>query len=122
MQPRSQQTLTIEAMLKEGKNLSDIARQMGVSRQRIQSIKQRVSQQLVTSTEPVSGGGELVSGLPFKSLTIHVTPAVHDAIVEACEVANRKSPEEQITISEYVEECVINRVVELGLLRRNKRK
>ena len=59
----------------------------------------------------------------MKSLTIYLTPSVHDALVEACAVANRQSPDgEQITIQEYVEECVINRVVELGLLRKKKHK
>lgn len=58
---------------------------------------------------------------PMKSLTIHLTPAVHDALVEACQVTNRQSPEEPITITEYIEECVINRLAELGLLRKNKR-
>ena len=45
-----------------------------------------------------------------------------DPTVEACAVANRKSPDEPITIVEYIEELIINRVVELGLLRKNKRK
>ena len=121
MMVRSQQTLTIEAMLKDGKTISSIARSVGVSRARVQQIKRRVCEQFVNSTEPVSAGGELVSSSPFKPLTISLTPAVHDALVAACEVANRNSPEETITIQEYVEECVINRVAELGLLRRNKK-
>lgn len=120
MHSRSTQTLTIEAMLKAGQSPSAVAREMGVSRQRIHSIKQRLCQQLVNSTEPVSGSGELSNGLPFKSLTIRITPAVHDALVEACEVTNRGCPEEPVTLAEYVEECVINRVAELGLLRKNK--
>jgi hypothetical protein len=58
----------------------------------------------------------------MKALTINITPAVHDALVQACAVANRKAPDgEAITILEYVEECIICNVVELGLLRRNKR-
>ncbi len=122
MMVRSQQTLTIEAMLKDGQTISSIARQVGVSRARVQQIKRRVCKELINSTEPVSAGGELVSSSPFKPITISLTPAVHDALVEACAVTNRQSPEEPITIQEYVEECVINRVVELGLLGRNKRK
>jgi hypothetical protein len=56
----------------------------------------------------------------MKSLTINLTPAVYDALVEACGVANRKTPEEPITILEYVEELVSNRMVELGLLRKKR--
>ena len=117
MLSRSQRTLTIEAMLKEGQSVSSIAREFGVTRQRVQSIKARLLQ----------GGYEAVTGTPagsaspLKVFTISLTLPVHDAVVEACAVTNRKSPEEPITITEYVEECVITRVVELGLLRRKKR-
>lgn len=119
---RSTRTLAIEKLLKQGHAVSTIARDLGVSRQRVHSIKVRVCQQLVNMTEPIdTQAGALVSHLPMKSLTIHFTPAVFDALVEACEIVNRRSPEESITIQEYLEELAINRVVELGLLRRNKR-
>jgi hypothetical protein len=70
----------------------------------------------------VNCAGEQDSTSHMKTITINLTPPVYDALTEACGVANRQSPEEPITILEYVEECVINRVVELGLLRRKKRK
>jgi hypothetical protein len=115
---RNQQTLTIEAMLKKGQSISSIARQVGVSRQRVQNINRRLLRDYeVATATPV----ESPSGSPMKSLSINLTPAVHDALVEACAVANRRAPEESITLQEYVEECVITRVVELGLLRRKKR-
>lgn len=123
MQSRSDTTLSIEARLKAGERVSAIARDLGISRQRVHSIKVRVCQQLVNMTEPIdTEAGALISHLPMKSLTIHFTPAVHDALVAACEITNRQSPDEPITIQEYVEEIAINRVVELGLLRKNKRR
>jgi len=119
---RSSTTVAIEQRLKAGESLSSIARSVGVSRQRVHSIKVRLCQQLVNMTEPIdTQAGVLVSHLPMKSLTIQFTPAIHDALVEACAIVNRRDPEEPITIQEYIEELAINRVVELGLLRRNKR-
>ena len=115
MQSRSQQTLTIEAMLKEGHTASAIAREVGVSRPRVQQIKRRLKEDHESVTAPAEPASTM------KALTIHFTPAVHDALAEACAIANRQSPEEPITITEYIEELVINRVVELGLLRKNKR-
>lgn len=131
MQVRSDKTLLIEAMIREGTPVSSIAREIGVSRGRVQQIKRRMSgdYSLVTDTPSMieGSGGSTFAGLvssasPMKSLTVHFTPAVHDALVEACAITNRQSPEEPITIADYVEELVINRVVELGLLRKNKRK
>ena len=120
---RSQQTLTIEKLLKEANpNISAIARQMGVSRGWVQEINRRLLSDFETVAEPANVDGKQVSNSNMKSLSIHLTPAVFDALVEACAVANRRAPEEPITITEYVEELVISRVVELGLLRRNKRK
>jgi len=133
MLARSQKTLAIEAMVKEGQSISSIARQMGVDRAWVQQVKRRllgdyelatqINRRLLSNYEVASPAETpSPSGSPMKALTICLTPAVHDALVEACEVANRQTPEEPITINEYVEECIINRVVELGLLRRNKRK
>jgi hypothetical protein len=122
MQSRSQQTLSIETRLKAGESLSSIARNVGVSRSRVQHISRRLLRDYESVTDAANGSGEQVSNSHMKSLTINLTPAVYDALVEACEVTNRKFPEEPITILEYVEECVINRVVDLGLLRRKKQK
>jgi hypothetical protein len=58
----------------------------------------------------------------MKHLTIRFTPAVFDALTEACAITNRQDPTDTITVEDYVNELVINRVVELGLLRKNKRK
>jgi hypothetical protein len=105
-----------------------------VSRKWVRKIRERLQTdyQLVSGTSPMgevsnspTPDGLLSSSgmatLP-KTLTLHLTPPVHDALSEACAIANRQNPEDTITLTEYVEELVINRVVELGLLRRNKRK
>ena len=55
---------------------------------------------------------------PMQTLTIHLTNAVHDALVAACTFVNRQSPEDPITIAEFTEELIINKVVEMGLLRK----
>jgi len=127
---RSSKTVQIEARLKAGESLSSIARDLGVSRGRVQQVKRRLlgDYSLVTDTPimiegaatitPVNG---LVSHSPMKSFTVNLTTAVHDALAEACAIANRQSTEGPITIAEYTEELIINRVVELGLLRSRKK-
>jgi hypothetical protein len=70
----------------------------------------------------ITPGGELTSHSPMKSFTLNLTTAVHDALVEACAIVNRNSPEDPITIAEFTEELIINRVVEMGLLRVKKGK
>src|SRR5260370_838295 len=104
MTARNQRTLTIQAMLKEGQSISSIARTMGVSRSRVQQINRRLLadyEAVIATSEPQGATSEPgFSGSPMKSLTINLTPAVHDALVEACAVANRKAPEEPITILE----------------------
>jgi hypothetical protein len=124
MMTRGQRTLEIERMLKgSNRNISAIARQMGVTRQRVRQIEKRLlGDYEKVVTESVSGDCEHISNSPMKALTINLTPSVHDALVEACAVANRKAPEEPVTILEYVEECIICHVVELGLLRKNNRR
>jgi hypothetical protein len=44
---RSKQTLTIEAMLREGQPASSIARTMAASRQRVQHIRRRMSAEFI---------------------------------------------------------------------------
>jgi hypothetical protein len=104
---------------------------MGVSRQPRATVKRSLHSDysLVTDTGsmiPPQGSitpdGELISHSPMKSFTLNLTTAVHDALVEACAIVNRNSPEDPITIAEYTEELVINKVVELGLLRVKKGK
>lgn len=81
---------------------------------------------LVTDTssmipvQPVSPAASVVPSHSMKSFTVNLTTAVHDALVEACGIANRRSPDGPITLAEYTEELIINRVVELGLLRTKK--
>lgn len=110
-------------MLQAGESASSIARSVGVSRPRIQYVKKRMLRGL--QCNPVTGEGLQGSGLllskSMKQLTIRFTPAVYDALVEACTIANRQDPEEQITISDYVEQVTINNLVEMGLVRKHKR-
>lgn len=113
--------------MKAGHNLSSIAREVGVSRQRVQAVNRRLfhDYSLVTATvalqppqtscTPVS---VIASHSPMKHFTVNLTTAVHDALVEACALTNRQSPADPINIAEYTEELIINKVVELGLLRK----
>jgi hypothetical protein len=121
-QPRNPQTLLVESLLRDGMSLSTIARQVGISKQRVHQISTRVRQ----DRQALDGGGlqgvnPVISHLPMKSLTIRFTPAVYDALVEACQIVNRKDTEEQITIQDYVEQCTINNLVELGLMRKHRK-
>jgi hypothetical protein len=122
---RSTSTLTIEELLKHGESVSSIARTTGLTRQWVIHIKKRLLREgvlHVSVTPPVTPfAGSLVSDSHMKSLTLRLTSPVFDALAEACAIANRKDPEESITLEDYVGELVINRVVELGLLRKNKR-
>lgn len=127
---RSTQTLTIERLLKEDTHsLTSIASAAGVSRQRVHQIKKRMLARYVSIGVVNLTAGDCQEGFKqdfkepvvsdsMKALTIRFTPAVFDALTEACAVSNRQSLDETITIEDYVEECAINRVVELGLLRR----
>jgi hypothetical protein len=121
MLARSHQTITIEEMLSNGQSQTSIARQMGITRQRVGKIAKR----LTSCTQPVAGGGLRggPSGIvaPVKSLTLQLTPAVFAALVEACQVSNHKDPEEQITITDYVEQVLINNLVEMGLMRKHRK-
>jgi hypothetical protein len=68
----------------------------------------------------------------MKSLTLRLTPAVHSALTEAILLCNRAEKEacvaekvryEFITQEDYIEELVMVRLAELGLLRQySKRK
>lgn len=126
-QAKSQQTIDIELMLLEKHSVSAIARWAGVSQQRVSYIKKRMGE-VTTPTTPVVTTPHQVITEPscnvalVKSLTVTLTPSVYDALVEACGVANRQDPDEPITMSDYVEELIINRVVELGLLRKYKKR
>lgn len=112
-------------MLREGvESVSSIARQHGVTRGRVQAIKRRLYH--ATGSTP-----NLITSQPYKlasvqSLTIRLTLPIYDALIAACEVANRQESAgedyEPITIEDYVGELIKNRVVELGLLRYQKRK
>lgn len=124
--------MKIEALIKTGASVSSISREAGVSRQRVQHIKRRLLNQYVAGVQVAVQPGEAVAGGPgalsssgmasLKALTLHLTAPVHDALTEACAISNRQNPDDTITITEYIEELVINRVVELGLLKRHKRK
>ena len=72
---RSKQTLTIEAMLREGQPASSIARTMAVSRQRVQHIRRRMS------AEFINCAGEQEINAHTKTITINLTPPVYDDIV-----------------------------------------
>jgi hypothetical protein len=124
---RSSKTKDIEARLKAGHALSSIARDIGVSRQRVQAVNRRmqVDYSLVTATVAVqppqtscTPASVIASHLPMKSFTVILTTPVYDALVEACAITNRQSPQDPITIAEYTEQLIINKVVELGLLRK----
>jgi hypothetical protein len=93
----------------------------------VQQIKRRLTSDysLVTDTPSMIDGAAtstpvsvIASHSPMKHFTVNLTSAVHDALVEACAITNRQSPEDPITIAEYTEDLIINRVVELGLLRK----
>jgi hypothetical protein len=71
---------------------------------------------------PSTPSSEIPSQSHMKALTLHLTPSVFDALTEACAITNRKDKDDPITVEDYAEECVIVRLVELGLLRKNKRK
>ena len=132
MSKRTHNTLKIEALIKTGASVSSISREAGVSRQRVQHIKRRLLNQWVSgvqvAVQPPDGVAGSVptthsSGMASpKAITLHLTSPVYDALTEACAISNRQNPEDTISITEYIEELVINRVVELGLLKRHKRK
>lgn len=103
-----------------------------MSRKWVRKIRERLETdyQLVSGTSPMGQGATsptpdgLVSSSGMaspKALTLHLTSPVYDALTEACAITNRQNPEDTISLTEYVEELVINRVVELGLLKRHKR-
>jgi hypothetical protein len=129
---RTHNTLKIEALIKTGASVSSISREAGVSRQRVQHIKKRLLGQWVSGVQVAVQPPEEVAGVDLaihssgmatpKALTLHLMPAVYDALTEACAISNRQNPDDTISITEYIEELVINRVVELGLLKRHKRK
>lgn len=127
-QPKSEQTDTIERLLRDGKHsLSTIARSMGVSQPRISQIKKRMvlEDHKTISPQPIrSQAQEKVDACivdSMKALTIRFTPSVFDAFVEACAVTNRANPDDTITLEDFIEECATVRVVEMGLLRRRKK-
>lgn len=132
MSSRNPNTLKIEALIKSGASVSSISREAGVSRQRVQHIKKRLLGQWVSGVQVAVQPADGVAGIDrplhssgmasLKALTLHLTAPVHDALTEACAISNRQNPDDTITLTEYVEELVINRVVELGLLKRHKRK
>ena len=133
MSKRTHNTLKIEALIKTGASVSSISREAGVSRQRVQQIKRRLLNQWVSgvqvAVQPPDGVAGVEGAIPSqlhmaspKAITLHLTSPVYDALTEACAISNRQNPEDTISITEYIEELVINRVVELGLLKRHKRK
>lgn len=127
-QSRSQQTTDIERMLQAGHPVSDIARWASVSQQRVSFIKKRLEKSQPPTT-PISQPPDPVVTTPsrivvsvLKPLTLHLTPSVFDALTEACAITNRRNPDDTITVQEYVEELTMNRLAELGLLRKQRRK
>ncbi len=126
-QQKTQRTIDIEAMLREGHSVATIARWAGVSQQRVSYIKKRLfnttpTTPVVTTPAPVSEAQSCIVASVLKPITLHLTPSVFDALTEACAVVNRQDPDDPVTLADYVEELVINRVVELGLLRKTKRR
>lgn len=125
---RSRRTLQIEHCLKQGHTISAIAREFGVARRWVQQVRARLTtdftpvtshmREVSTSHTPAS---VIPSHSPMKQITITMTNAVHDALVEMCALTNRQSPEDPITIAEYTEELIINKAVEMGLLRKRGR-
>jgi hypothetical protein len=124
-QHKAQQTVDIELMLQAGHPVTRIAQWAGVSQQRVSYIKKRLSQPLTTpvvttpEAQPEVAPCNVASVL--KPITLHLTPSVFDALTEACSISNRRNPEDLITIQDYIEELIINRVAELGLLRKTRK-
>jgi hypothetical protein len=125
MQTRSETSITIEGMLQAGESVSAIARAMGVSRTRVQQINKRMQAEGCKGVQDLAGVGlqgttsrNLANVL--KTLTIRLTPAVFAALTEACVITNSRDPEDPLTVEDYVNQLIINRVVDLGLLRKPK--
>lgn len=106
-------------------SVSEIARIHNVSRVRVRQIRNR----LVTTSPLVEGGTSTptqeipatqLQSLGMKTLNLHLTPAVFAALTEACQLTNHNS-DEPITVTDYVEECLITRLSELGLIRRKRK-
>jgi hypothetical protein len=122
-QLKSAKTIDIELLIKEGRSVSAIARWAGVSRQRVQNIKCRMNRPQPTEAESASQPVEQPPSPPapfIKTITLHITPSVLVALTEACALTNHENPDENVTVEDYAEECVINRLIELRLLRKNK--
>lgn len=124
---RSEKTLTIESMLRDGElSVSEIARINGVSRVRVRQIRSR----LVTKLSLEEGGTSTptpdvlqnpLESLSMKTLSIRLTPAVYKALMEATTISNSGS-DELNTIEDYAGDVIMTHLQTLGLIRQNKRK
>jgi len=111
---RSERTLLIESMLQDGKlSTSEIARQNHVSRARVQAIKRRLQ------APPPKPSAAHSSGT--KTITVRFTPRVFAALTAACEIVNQENSDDPLTIEDYAEECVVNRLVTMGLVRQKRK-
>ena len=70
----------------------------------------------------LQGGSSRIVGSVLKTLQVRLTPTVFAALTEACSVANTLDTDDPLTVEDYVNQLIINRVVELGLLRKPKSK
>lgn len=128
-QAKSEQTDTIERLLIDGKHsLQSIASVIGVSRPRVSQIKKRMLEEGRKAVSPQTVRSRTQEKLEsvmldsMKALTIRFTPAVFDALAEACAISNRQNPDDTITIEDFIEECAVVKVVELGLLKQRRKK
>lgn len=111
---RSQQTITIEEMLREGRSVRSIALLIGITRQRVMHIRQRLHVMEVTGVQTGGNAVELNSDMTrqatIQSVKVPLTQPIYDALVKASKVA-QTSPEF------YVEELILTNLAERGLLK-----
>jgi hypothetical protein len=65
--------------------------------------------------------GSVCSESFMRHITVKLTSPMYDALVEACSITNRKDPDDAITVEDYAEECIVTRLVELGLVRKYRK-
>jgi hypothetical protein len=130
-QRKSQQTIAIERMVREGlHSLSSIARSAGVSQQRVSYIKKRMREAKQSVEQPVVWPVvESKQPAPrplLNTITLQLSPAVYDALSNVLLSVNRQTKQEAIeqgtefqptTVEEYIEECLMVNLAERGLLK-----
>lgn len=118
-QSRSTNTLLIEQMLRDGVlSISEIARLHHVSRARVQFIAKRLQPPATPVAPHQLHPTPQLRSLGMRAINISFTPRVFAALTEACALVNQENSDDPITVEDYAEECVMNRLVTLGLLRK----